>query len=158
MANRPGWIAFGVVAGMLVAGASFAQTAPPTQAQPAAPARTFTSDAGIVLNFVKADKTADFEAVIAKLKEALQKGVKPERKEQAAGWKVFKAVEPGPGGTVLYVFIVDPAVKGAEYNVGSLLAEALPAEVQALYNQLKDCYGQGGMSPMNLTLVQALGK
>ena len=42
--------------------------------------------------------------------------------------------------------------------MGSLLAEALPAEVQALYNQLKDCYGPGGMSPMNLTLVQALGK
>ena len=72
----------------------------------------------MVLNFIKADKTADFEAIIAKLKEALQKRRKPERKEQAAGWKVFKAVEAGPGGTVLYVFVIDPAVKGAEYTWG----------------------------------------
>ena len=48
----------------------------------------------MVLNFIKADKTGDFEAVIAKLKEALQKSDKPERKQQAASWKVFKSADP----------------------------------------------------------------
>ena len=49
----------------------------------------------MVLNFIKPDKTADFEMLVAKLKEALQKSEKPERKQQAASWKVFKAAEPG---------------------------------------------------------------
>ena len=71
----------------------------------------------MVLNFVKTEKTADFEAIIVRLKEALAKSDKPERKQQAASWKVFKAVEPGPPGSALYVFIVDPPVKGADYTV-----------------------------------------
>ena len=65
----------------------------------------------MVLNFIKADKTADFEMVVTKLKEALAKSAKPERKQQAMSWKVFKAAEPGAGGSVLYVFIVDPSVR-----------------------------------------------
>src|ERR1700741_2425979 len=70
--------------------------APAAQA-PAAQApskRVFASDAGMVLNFIKPDKTADFEAVMVKLKEALMKSDKPERKEQAKTWKVFKSPEP----------------------------------------------------------------
>ena len=47
--------------------------------------------APLLLNFIKPDKTADFEMVMGKVKEALAKSEKPERKQQAAGWKVFKA-------------------------------------------------------------------
>jgi hypothetical protein len=63
-----------------------AQTASPSAA------RVFGSDAGLVLNFIKPDKTADFEAVMLKLKEALRTSNKPERRQQAASWKVFRAV------------------------------------------------------------------
>ena len=59
----------------------------------------FAIDAGMVLNFIKPDKTADFETVMAKLKEALQKSEKPERKQQAASWKVFKSADPAPAAT-----------------------------------------------------------
>src|SRR5437764_12021515 len=95
-------IAVGLV-GVLAASTVQAQQAtPPAQQAAAAPAkRVFGSDAGLVLNFIKADKTADFEAVMVKLKEALNKSDKPERKAQAASWKVFKAAEPGAGGSVL---------------------------------------------------------
>jgi hypothetical protein len=109
----------------------------------AAPGRTFASDAGLVLNFIKPDKTADFEEVMAKLREALAKSDKPERKQQAAGWKVFKAAEPGANGSVLYVFTIDPAVKGADYTVATILAEAFPSEVQALYKKYADSYASG---------------
>jgi len=54
--------------------------------QAAQPTRVFASDAGIVLNFIKPDKTADFEMIVSKLKEALAKSDKPERKQQAASW------------------------------------------------------------------------
>lgn len=133
---------------------------PPAQ-QPAAqtPGRTFSSDAGMLFNMIKPDKTADFEAIVARVKEALAKSPNPVRKQQAAGWKVFKSVEPGmplPDGTraVLYIFYIDPAVKDADYTITKILAEAFPSEVQDLYNKLVSCYPQqGGQSIVNLQLV-----
>src|SRR4030095_14162520 len=107
-------IVFGLVAGTLSAATVFAQAAPAQQPPPAPPAaaqaapaaRIFTSDGAMVLNFIKPDKTADFEAVITKLKEALQKSEKPERKQQAASWKIFKSPDPA-GANALYVFVID---------------------------------------------------
>src|SRR5471032_1781610 len=96
----------------------------------------------MVLNFIKADKTADFEEVMGKLKEALAKSSKPERKAQAAGWKIFKSLEPGAGGAVVYVFIIDPVVKGADYQVSNLLVEGLGnnKETQDLYTKYAGAY------------------
>jgi len=151
-------ILFGLVVGTLSATTAFAQATPPAAAAQAAPtARMFASDAGMVLNFIKPDKTADFESVIGKLKEALQKSAKPERKQQAASWKVFKSPDPAAGGNVLYVFMIDPSVKGADYTVSTILAEAFPTEVQALYKQYADAYASG-QNFVNLTLVSDLGK
>jgi len=130
---------------------------PAQQAQAAPQTRVFASDAGLVLNFIKPDKTADFEAVMAKLKEALQKSPKPERKQQAASWKVFKSPEPAQNGNVLYVFVIDPSVKGADYTVSTILAEVFPQEVQTLYKQYADAYASG-QNFVNLTLVTDFGK
>jgi pyruvate/2-oxoglutarate dehydrogenase complex dihydrolipoamide acyltransferase (E2) component len=157
-------IALGLVAGTLSATAAFAQQPPATapaqpagQAAAAPAARTFANDAGMVLNFIKPDKTADFEAVITKLKEALAKSEKPERKQQGASWKVFKSPDPAAGGNVLYVFMIDPSVKGADYTVSTILAEAFPQEVQALYKQYAEAYASG-QNFVNLSLVADLGK
>jgi hypothetical protein len=160
--GRSGWIAVGLVVATLPATAlqarqQPAQQAPAQQAQAAPTARVFASDAGMVLNFIKPDKTADFEAVMAKLKEALQKSPKPERKQQAATWKVFKSPDPAAGGNVLYVFVIDPAVKGADYTVSTILSEAFPQEVQTLYKQYADAYASG-QNFVNLTLVADMGK
>jgi hypothetical protein len=152
-------IAVGLVVGILAAGSVQAQQAtPPAQQATAAPAaRVFAADAGMVLNFIKADKTADFEAVMGKLKEALNKSTKPERKQQAASWKVFKSPEPAAGGNVLYVFFIDPSVKGADYTVSTILAEAFPTEVQAIFKQYSESYASG-QNFVNLALVQDFGK
>ena len=119
--SRRGWIAAVVGIGVLSASViaiqqASAQAAPAQAAQAAATTRVFASDAGMVLNFIKADKTADFEAVMGKLKEALQKSEKPERKQQATSWKVFKSAEAAQGGNALYFFVIDPAVKGADWR------------------------------------------
>ncbi|MBW8862768.1 MAG: hypothetical protein JF601_10445 [Acidobacteria bacterium] len=160
-------IALGLVVGTLSAAPVFAQAAPaqqapaqppPAQQAQAAPtARTFGNDAGMVLNFIKPDKTADFEAVVAKLKEALAKSDKPERKDQAKSWQVFKSPDPAAGGNVLYVFLINPAVKGADYTVSNILAEAFPTEVQTLYKQYAEAYASG-QNFVNLALVSDLGK
>jgi hypothetical protein len=160
-------IAAGLVVGMLSAAAAQAQTPPAQQpppagqpaqqAQAAVSTRTFPGDAGMILNFIKPDKTADFEAVMTKLKEALQKSDKPERKQQAAGWKIFKSPDPA-GANALYVFVIDPAVKGADYSVANILAEAFPADqVNELYKQYAGAYAQG-QNIINLNMVVDLGK
>jgi hypothetical protein len=157
-------IALSLVFGALAASAhaQTQQTAqqpaqPAQQAQAAVSTRTFPGDAGMILNFIKPDKVADFEAVMAKLKEALQKSEKPERKQQAAGWKIFKSPDPA-GANTLYVFIIDPTVKGADYSVANILAEAFPPEqVNELYKQYAGAYAQG-QNIVNLNMLLELGK
>ncbi|MBI3493516.1 MAG: hypothetical protein HY047_17305 [Acidobacteria bacterium] len=162
MSGRPGRIVFPLLVGALSASTALAQGTPihepAQQGQVASTPRVFASDAGLVLNFIKPDKTGDFEAVIAKLKEALAKSANPERKQQAASWKVFKSPEPATGGNALYVFIMDPSVKGADYTVSNILAEAFPPdEVNDLYKRYAGAYVPG-QNFVNLTLVADLGK
>ena len=149
-------IVVGLAVGVLSATTVFAQAAAP--AQPAAPNPfIFPGDGGVILNFVKADKTADFEMVMGKLKEALQKSAKPERKEQAKGWKVFRSPDPA-GANVLYVFIIDPAVKGADYQVSNIITENFSgAEANEILKKYSEAYAQG-MNIVNLGLIQDLGK
>jgi hypothetical protein len=128
------------------------------QATSAPAARVFGSNTGVVLNFIKPDKTADFEAVLAKLKEALQNSSNAQRTEQAASWKVYKSPDPGPGGSTLYVYIIDPVIKGADYSVTTILAEAFSAEeLAALYKRYTEAYASG-QNFVNLSLVSDLGK
>lgn len=159
------------------AAAAAAQTPPPSQPPPSQPppsqptpsqpapaqpsaqpaGRVFGSDAGVIFNQVKPDKTADFEAAMAKIKEALLKATDPVRKQQAASWKVFKAQEPGPNGNVFYLFVIDPAVKGADYSIGKILSEGLPAaEVQDVWKKYTDSLA-AGQNVLNLSLIANFG-
>jgi hypothetical protein len=160
--DRLAWVILGLIVGALSATTVFSQATPPSspaqQAQAAPPARLFSADVGLVLNFIKPDKTKDFEAVIAKLKEALTASPKPERKEQAKGWRVFKSPDPAAGGAALYVYVIDPPVKGADYTVTNILGEALrPDELAPLTKQYVDSYASG-QNFVNLALVADLGK
>lgn len=133
------------------------QVVPPATPVPMPAGRMFGSDAGMIFNPIKPDKTIEFEQVMVKLKDALMRSDDPVRQKQAAGWKVFKAVEPGPNANVLYIFVMDPAVKGADYTVSKILSEAYPTtEVQELYKLYIAAYA-GGQSLVNLELIQHLG-
>ena len=135
-------------------------SSPPSQQpqpqQQQAPGLTFDGDAGLLLMQVKPDKTSDFEAVMGKLHEALTKTDKPERKQQATGWKIFKATDPGPGGNVLYVAVIDPPLKGADYTVAKILFEVFPTEVQAIFPFYRDSFA-AGLNKVNMQLVQDFG-
>jgi hypothetical protein len=142
-------------AGLAQAQAAAAPQAPAAPAQAAAPAppRVFTGDIGFMYNVVKADKTADFEMAIAKLKEALAKSEKPDRKAQAAGWRVLKQTTPMPDGNILYVFLIDPVVKDADYTVGTILSEGFPpAEIQEIFKT----YGPSLVSRPSLANYQLI--
>jgi hypothetical protein len=143
-------MAFGVMAGLLSAAVA-GQAAPPAQATPAPNQRTFPQDGAMWLHTIKADKTADFEMVLGKVKEALEKSDKPERKQQAAGWKVYKSTDPAAGGNALYIFIIDPVVKGADYQISNIIVEGFGnnAETNEILRKYSEAYA-AGMSIANM--------
>ena len=129
----------------------------PSYAQAAAdkPTKTFEGDAAVAFVYVKAEKTADFEELMAKFKEALGKSEAAEVKQQAAGLKVFKAPNgPAPAGSALYVMIADPVVKNVEYWFLSILYKAFPADAQALYQKWQDCKATTGPVFFDLTTIK----
>jgi len=119
--------------------------------------RVFASETGIIFNAIKPDKVMDFETVIAKLRAALANSKDPVRQQQGWGWKVYKAVEPGPNNSVLYVFIMDPAVKGADYGVAKILSEAYPNEITDLYRMYIGAFATAGQTIDNLQPVMDPG-
>lgn len=121
-----------------------------------APTRTFASDSGVIISNIKPEAAADFEMVMGRLKDALAKSEDPQRQEQAAGWRLFKAKQQGPGGAVMYIMVVDPTVQGGEYAVSKILSEAYPTEVQELYEKYSAAF-VGGQSYLDLDLVLAFG-
>ncbi len=118
--------------------------------------RVFASEAGAVLSTVRADRVADFEKVIGRVHAALAVATAPARRAQAAGWKVYRVTEPGPGASALYLFVMDPAVKDADYTISRILGDAYPAEVQELF----ELYNGAVLSQslLSLTAVARFGE
>jgi hypothetical protein len=133
--RRIGVLVLGMVTGVLSAGVVRAQDA----AKPSGP-YVATTEGMIFVHVIKGENTADYEAAMGKVKDALAKSEKPERKQQAAGWKLFKASEPGPSGAAIYVWTINPAVMGADYNLFAILNEGFPQEAAGIYDKLKDAF------------------
>jgi hypothetical protein len=140
-----------IAAGQVPAAAQPPQQPPVAQppGTPAAPpaavpsSRKFTTDAGLMFSVIKPDKTADFEMVMAKVKEALGKSQDAKRKQQALSWRVFKGQETAPGGGIVYVWFIDPPVKDVDYTVTDILTEAFPNEAQDLWAKYTACFVSG---------------
>ena len=110
----------------------------------------FTLDGELALWSVsiRPDKTADYEAVLNKVKEALTKSEAAEAKQQLAGWKVIKASKPMPDGNIVYTHVITP-VAGADYNILQVLYGTFkdPAEQKTLYDQYRGAFvGNLGIS------------
>lgn len=150
-------VALGMTMMVGAAGTAAGQT-PPASPQPATPAEpaaaqaapapeekpTFSGAAGVLLVQIKPDKTADYEAMVAKLKDALLKSEKPERKAMAKSWKVYKAAEPMAGNT-LYVHMIEPTAAGDYANPLRIISEVFPTEVGDIYAKVKDGFVQTGL-------------
>jgi hypothetical protein len=136
-----GWTAAAVLAVAAVSQTLSAQDPAPPQQQPAQPAQPdqFTFDANSMMLYFTVVETAatDFEVFMAKAKEAFNKSEKPERKSQAASWKALIKVDQPQNGTLTYIWILDPVVKGVSYDLGKAMSESLPPEeVKALFDKV----------------------
>jgi hypothetical protein len=122
----------------LIGAAPSARQAPPTSGTPASglQAYSFPTGAGLLFFYVRPERTGDFERVVKRLAEVLDKTEDPARKQQAAGWRMFKSAE-APKDSVIYVFVLDPAVAAGDYDPVKVLSEGLPTEAHTLYESLK---------------------
>ncbi len=109
----------------------FAQTAPNKT--------TFTGDIVVMAFAINPDKTADYEKVVASLKDALLKSEAPEAKQQLAGWKIIKNAMPNPDGSIVYIHIISPVVKNADYSIMNNIYAAVkdPAEQKAVFDMYR---------------------
>ena len=109
---------------------------------------------GLLFNTVRADRVEDFEKAMGYLQAALAASTNEKVRAQAAGWRIFKATEGAPGGAVLYVFVLDPTVTGADYSLGRILADAYPdqAKLQEIWKLYSGSVTGGSL--LNLTPVK----
>ena len=141
-------LAIGVILGALV----------PSDRVEAQPQTTFAGDAAVMLHFIKPASTSAYEGVMARLGEALQKSANTEtnRQAQASGWKVYRAAQSITGpGSVMYAWVIDPVVGGANYAAATILNEVFPGEIEQLFGAYNGSFtdGQTKILPINLTLV-----
>ena len=128
------------------------------QAKPAEPPKVpFTTPAGALLVQIKPDQTAVFEEMVGKLKAGLAKTQDPTLKQQAAGFKVYKATEPF-GENALYVVMIEPTVPNSDYELFAMLQKTMTPEelrapeTQEMWKRFIAAFG-AGLSKLSLTPV-----
>ncbi|HXT70866.1 MAG TPA: hypothetical protein VN700_13985 [Vicinamibacterales bacterium] len=122
-----------------------------TQADPL----VFNSDRMLVVIRVAEATAVDFEVTMGKVKEVLAKSDKPERRRQAAGWKLLKSPEP-QDGLISFFFVLDKVEKGVSYDPFKILGEGLPPdEVGALFQKVVP--GLKGISATPLAPIVSMG-
>ena len=141
----------GVVLGTLI----------PSQQVEAQPAITFSGDAAVMLHFVKPGSTTAYEGVMARLGEALRKSENTEtdRQAQARGWKVYRAgLDISGQGNVMYAWVIDPVVGGADYAASTIMNEVFPGEIQQIDKVYSESFTDAALRqwPIDLRLVADL--
>lgn len=142
-----------VLAGTLLILPAFSLTGHAQDAAPAAPQKTtYNADAVIVMYAVNPGKDAEYEQVLAKLKDALNKSTAPEAKQQLAGWKVVKSQKSLTNDTSsTYIHIISPVVKGADYSIVNIVyATSTDDEKRAFYDLYKGAL-KGALSQIMAT-------
>jgi hypothetical protein len=131
------------LAGLTLAGAGVAGAQEPTK-----PVLTLDGESAVIIVLIKPDKTADFETVIAKYKDAFAKNDNAARKQQLAGLKIFKS-PTAMGGNTAYVFVADPVVKDQEYDITRVIHEVFPSEATDMFNKYKEAFAGRQIIPLN---------
>jgi hypothetical protein len=126
-------------------------TSPASTTPGADPATTtFSTDLGLLLVLVKPDKTADYEAVIVALQDALARSEDAEIRKLAAGWRVYKASDLDAKSNAIYVHILQPAIVGADYRPSLWLDKLLAGAPADLLGKYRDAFAT---PPTRLPLV-----
>jgi hypothetical protein len=94
-----------------------------------------------VINVIKTDKREQFEDYVRKFDAAAAKVsvIDPAIKQMVTQTRLLKATKANEDGTFTYIWLMDPLVEGAVYDMGVILEKAMPkADADALIQQFTD--------------------
>src|SRR5262245_42312260 len=118
----------------------------------------FKGVAGLILNVVKPDKTAEWEALIDKIVGAMKTSENPARQAQAKSWRILKSTEQPVKEAVLYFWRFDEAPPDAEYSMVKILTELFPKEANAMYTEYSSFYVPPAQQIFHLSVVKDFSK
>ncbi len=150
--NSRVWVGTAIAAALAVGvllGTSFA----PESEAAAQPVMNFSGGSAVVMSYVAPAGTGDFERVMREYGGSLSASENAQYNQMASSMKIFRAAEPGPNNTVLYMWIIDPVISGANYAEAQILNDEKPEEVQELYDALLAAMEGGGRQTVNMELV-----
>jgi hypothetical protein len=150
----PAWILLTALAVQAPAPGGAPPQPPAPSADPAA--ATFSTAVGLLLVAVKAEKAADYEAVMAAMQGAFAGSTDPARRSVAQGWRVFKAAEADAKGNTLYVHALLPVVPGTDYRPSLWLDQLMQDVPTDLLAKYKDALA-GAPTRLSLTEVANMG-
>jgi hypothetical protein len=123
--------------------------------QPTVPSSLIVDgDAAMVTVAVRPDRAAEFDGILEKTRVALTRSRISQRQSQARGWQVFKSEEMIQGNAT-YLMRLDPAVRGADYSLASIIAEGSAGEEIAVRKLLAGIVV--GQSVLELSPVSVSG-
>jgi hypothetical protein len=95
----------------------------------------FHAETGLLVFHVRPEATDDFEQVVERLRQGLETTVSQVRRDQASGWRFFRAT--ATADAAVYVMLFDPVIRDADYDPVKMLVELAPGEAQPLYERLR---------------------
>ena len=113
-------------------------------AAPEKPALAFQNDAGLIIFYIKPDKTADFEDLMNKLKDGAREDGRAGGQAAGRQHEALQEDRAADAQMAIYVLVADPVVKDVEYWFLPILYKAYPTDAQAL---LREVAGRQGGNP-----------
>ncbi|WP_303309599.1 hypothetical protein [Hymenobacter sp. BT730] len=90
----------------------------------------------VIVNPVKADKRVQFEHFVSDIFWPTFAKLGPEEQHVFRQTRVLNAVRPEADGTYAYLFIMDPVIPGASYDIEAVLKKAYGPEKGAEHYKL----------------------
>jgi hypothetical protein len=106
----------------------------------------------LTIYIVEPDRTAEFEAVAARIREGMRHAGQL-RRRQADAARLLRSNHPNPAGKVLYFWEVPASEGSSALSLLALLRETLPGESVALEQRLKDSLDPANPSVTSLLRV-----
>lgn len=128
-------------------------SSPPTTAPAATPPQSeipVREPRWLTIYVVEPDRTAEFEAVAARIREGMRHASQL-RRRQADAARLLRSNHPNPAGKVLYFWEVPASEGSSALSLLALLRETWPAESAALEKRLKD-----SLDPTNPSVTSLL--
>jgi hypothetical protein len=110
----------------------------------------FTTEIGLVLHAVKPGSVGDYEAALTALQKHFAASSDVEIRKVAAGWRVYKAVDPDQKAA-LYVHLLQPAIVGVDYRPSLWLDKLLDGAPAEILSKYRDAFAA---PPSKLTLAE----